>query len=276
MIMQRLYQFYFLFKEYIIFSLLVLISIVLLTQNDNEQVRRIRSLAVGMFGAFQNTISIFPNVFVVQRENELLRRMNVNLADEVNQLREARLENIRLRSMITLKESSHTQLVAGKIIAKNLNLLRNTVTLNVGENDGVGVGMPIITGEGLVGRVIAVSGGYSIGQMMLNIDFRASAKVQRSRVDGIIAWDGKVLLLKNVAKSLEVRSGDAIVTSQYSNAFPPNIKIGVVGTVTEMPGNLFKRVEVTPAVDFVRLEEAFVLNFLPTIEKMKLEEKSQK
>ena len=274
--MQRLYQFYFLFKEYIIFSLLVLISIVLLTQNDNEQVRRIRSLAVGMFGAFQNTISIFPNVFVVQRENELLRRMNVNLADEVNQLREARLENIRLRSMITLKESSHAQLVAGKIIAKNLNLLRNTVTLNVGENDGVGVGMPIITGEGLVGRVIAVSGGYSIGQMMLNIDFRASAKVQRSRVDGIIAWDGKVLLLKNVAKSLEVRSGDAIVTSQYSNAFPPNIKIGVVGTVTEMPGNLFKRVEVIPAVDFIRLEEAFVLNYLPTIEKMKLEEKSQK
>ena len=274
--MQRLYQFYLLFKEYIIFSLLVLISIVLLTQNDNEQVRRIRSLAVGMFGAIQNTISIFPNVFVVQRENELLRRMNVNLADEVNQLREARLENIRLRSMITLKESSQTHLVAGKIIAKNLNLLRNTVTLNVGENDGVGVGMPIITGEGLVGRVIAVSGGYSIGQMMLNIDFRASAKVQRSRVDGIIAWDGKVMLLKNVAKSLDVRSGDAVVTSQYSNAFPPNIKIGVVATVTEMPGNLFKRVEVAPAVDFIRLEEAFVLNYLPTIEKLKLEEKSQK
>ena len=274
--MQRLYQFYFLFKEYIVFSLLVLVSIVLLTQNDNEQVRRIRSLAVGMIGALQNAVSIFPNVFVLQHENELLRRMNVNLADEVNQLREARLENMRLRSMISLKETSHVQLVAGKIVAKNLNLLRNTLTLGIGENDGVGVGMPIITGEGLVGRVIAVSGGYAVGQVMLNVDFRASAKVQRSRVDGIIAWDGKVLVLKNVAKSLDVRPGDAIVTSQYSNAFPPNIKIGVVGTVTEMPGNLFKRVEVVPAVDFVRLEEAFVLNYLPTIEKMRLEEKSQK
>jgi rod shape-determining protein MreC len=274
--MQRLYQFYLLFKEYIVFSLLVLISIVLLTQNDNEQIRRVRSLAVGMIGAFQNTVSIFPNVFVLQRENELLRRMNVNLADEVNQLREARLENMRLRSMIALKETSHTQIVAGKIVAKNLNLLRNTLTLSIGENDGVGVGMPIITGEGLVGRVIAVSGGYAVGQVMLNVDFRASAKVQRSRVDGIVAWDGKVLLLKNVAKSLDVRPGDAIVTSQYSNAYPSNIKIGVVGTVTEMPGNLFKRVEITPAVDFIRLEEVFVMNYLPTIEKMRLEEKSQK
>ena len=274
--MHRLYQFYLLFKEYIIFSLLVLVSIFLLTQNDNEQVRRIRSLAVGMIGAFQNTIAVFPNVFVLQRENELLRRMNVNLADEVNQLREARLENMRLRSMIALRESSHTQLIAGKVVAKNLNLLRNTLTLNIGENEGVGVGMPITTGEGLVGRVIAMSGGYAVGQLMLNVDFRASAKVQRSRVDGIIAWDGRVLLLKNVAKSLDVRTGDAVVTSQYSNAFPANIKIGVVASVTEMPGNLFKRVEVTPAVDFIRLEEAFVLNFQPSVEKMKLEEKSQK
>jgi len=81
--MQRLYQFYFLFKEYIVFSLLVLVSIVLLTQNDNEQVRRIRSLAVGMIGALQNAVSIFPNVFVLQHENELLRRMNVNLVNVV-------------------------------------------------------------------------------------------------------------------------------------------------------------------------------------------------
>jgi rod shape-determining protein MreC len=274
--MQRLYQLYFLFKEYIVFSFLVLVSIALLTQNDNEQVRRIRSLAVGMVGAFQSTISVIPNVFEMQRENEMLRRMNVNLADEVNQLREARLENMRLRSMIALKETSTTKLIAGKIVAKNLNLLRNTLTMNIGENDGVAVGMPIVTGEGLVGRVIAVSGDYAVGQAMLNADFRASAKVQRSRVDGIIAWDGKSVMLKNIAKSLDVRPGDAIVTSEYSNVFPPNIKIGVVGSVTEVPGSLFKRVEVVPAVDFVKLEEAFVVNFTPSFEKIHLEEKSQK
>ena len=274
--MQRLYQFYFLFKEYIVFSFLVLVSVTLLTQNDNEQVRRIRSLAVGMVGALQGTIASVPNIFALQRENEFLRRMNVNLADEVNQLREARLENMRLRSMIALKESSHTSLVAGKVIAKNLNLLRNTITMNIGEQEGVVPGMPIVTGEGLVGRVIAVSGGYAVGEVMLNVDFRASAKVQRSRVDGIVAWDGRTLMLKNIAKSLDVRPGDAVVTSEYSNVFPSNVKIGVVGSVTEVPGSLFKRVEIVPAVDFVKLEEAFVVQFLPNIEKIRLEEKAQK
>ncbi len=274
--MQRFYQFYFLFKEYIIFSALVLISIALLAENDNDQVRRIRSITVGMVGALQNTFAIVPNIFMLQRENELLRKMNVNLADEVNQLRESRLENMRLRSMIALKETTHTSLMAGKIIAKNLNLLRNTITLNIGSNDGVAVGMPLVTGEGLVGRVIAVSGGYAIGEVMLNVDFRASAKDQRSRVDGIIAWDGRSVILKNIAKSLDVRPGDAIVTSQYSNVFPQDVKIGVVGAVTEVPGSLFKRVDVVPSVDFVKLEEAFVVVFLPDPEKIKLEEKSQK
>ncbi len=274
--MQRVFQFYFLFKEYIVFSALVLLSILLLTQNDNEQVRRIRSLAVGMVGAFQNVASSVPNIFVLQRENDLLRRMNVNLADEVNQLREARLENMRLRSMISLKETSQTQLVSGKIVAKNLSLLRNTLTMNIGQNDGVEASMPVVTGEGLVGRVVSVSGSYSIIQVMLNVDFRASAKVQRSRVDGIVAWDGRALMLKNIAKSLDVRPGDAVITSQYSNAFPPGTKIGVIGSVTEIPGSLFKRVEIVPAVDFIKLEEAFILKNIPDLEKMKLEEKSQK
>jgi rod shape-determining protein MreC len=274
--MQRLYQLFLLFKEYFVFSFLVLLSIILLVSNDNTQIRYIRSLTVGTIGAFQSAFSFIPNIVELQSENALLKKMNVDLADEVNRLRESRLENMRLRSMIGLKESSQVNLIAGKVVGKNLNLLRNTLTLDVGENDGVRAGMPIITGEGLVGRVITTSNGYSIVQVLLNVDFRASAKVQRSRVDGIVAWNGKALLLQDVAKSLDVRPGDAVITSEYSNAFPAGIKVGVVSSVTEIPGSLFKRIELTPSVDFVKLEEVFAMDFIPSFEKIKLEEKTQR
>ena len=102
---QRFYQYLFLFKEYVIFVLLITISIILMLLNDNTQLRFIRSLTVGTIGTIQQTFSFIPNLTSLQRENELLRKINVNLADEVNQLREARLENIRLRSMLALKES---------------------------------------------------------------------------------------------------------------------------------------------------------------------------
>jgi len=268
---QRFYQYIFLFKEYVILTALVSVSLVLLVFNDNPQVRQIRSLTVGTLGVIQQTFSFLPNLTALQQENELLRRVNVNLADEVNLLREARLENIRLRSMIALQETSVTRLTGAKVVAKNLNLLRNTLTLNVGNADSVKVGNPIVTGEGLVGRIVAVSGGYSIGQLIVNVDFRASAKVQRSRVDGIVAWDGKTLLLKNVSKTQDVKEGDAIITSEYSNAFPPGIKVGIVSAISEIPNSLFQRIEVIPTVNLTQTEEVFVMDFVPSLERLSIE-----
>lgn len=268
---QRFYQYLFLFKEYVILTALVSVSLVLLVFNDNPQVRQIRSLTVGTLGVIQQTFSFLPNLTALQQENELLRRVNVNLADEVNLLREARLENIRLRSMIALQETSVTRLTGAKVVAKNLNLLRNTLTLNVGSSDSVKVGNPIVTGEGLVGRIVAVSGGYSIGQLIVNVDFRASAKVQRSRVDGIVAWDGKTLLLKNVSKTQDVKEGDAIITSEYSNAFPPGIKVGIVSAISEIPNSLFQRIEVIPTVNLTQTEEVFVMDFVPSLERLSIE-----
>ena len=173
--------------------------------------------------------------------------------------------------MLALKESSSINLTPAKIIGKNLNLLRNTITLNIGENDGIEIGNPIVTGEGLVGRIIGTSGGYSIAQLVLNVDFRCSAKIQRSRVDGIIAWDGKTLLLKEIAKSLDVKEGDAVITSEYSNAFPPGIKIGIVSKITDIPNSLFKKIEVIPTVNFTMTEEVFVMDFVPSLDRLELE-----
>ena len=133
--------------------------------------------------------------------------------------------------------------------------------------------MPVVSDGGLVGIVVSVSEHYAIVNLLLNIDFRASAKIERSRVDGIIAWDGKNLYLKNVAKTLDVKTGDVVITSSYSSTFPPDIRIGLVTDVEAQPGSLFKSIIVTPSVDFVKLEEVFVLRYLPDEERRKLEQR---
>ncbi|TAK58025.1 MAG: rod shape-determining protein MreC, partial [Bacteroidetes bacterium] len=177
--MQRLFNIVRSFREYLLLSILILCSLTLLSQNDNPQIREIRAYTVGFVGVIQNALSIIPNVFELQRENRVLRELNVNLADEVSRLREARLENLRLRAMIGLRESSKYPLLAADVVAKTSHLLRNTITLNVGEENGVKVDMPIISEFGLVGKVTATSSRYSIGQLFYNIDFRASAKIER-------------------------------------------------------------------------------------------------
>ncbi len=272
--MQRFVNIILWFKEYLVFALLLIFSLILLNSNDNVQIKAIRSYTIGMIGSIQNALAIIPNIFEIKRENETLRQLNVNLSDEVNRLREARLENIRLRSMLGLKDKSDFKLLTADIIGKNLHLLNNTITLNVGENNGVRNNMPIISEMGLVGKIIATSKHYSIGQLMLSKDFRASAKIQRNRIDGIIVWNkGSNVELKNIVKTQEVRIGDVVLTSEYSSIFPPNIKIGTVYNVSEQPGSLFKQIEVTPSVDFTMLEQVFIVIAVQDTERVNLEKK---
>jgi rod shape-determining protein MreC len=71
---------------------------------------------------------------------------------------------------------------------------------------------------------------------------------------------------------MDVQPGDVVLTSEYSNTFPPDIRIGVVSSVEEQPGSLFKSVTLTPSVDFVRLEEVFVLDAQPSDDRARLEQ----
>jgi len=273
--MQRLFNILVTFKEYVVVTLLIIISLILLIGNDTPQVRAIRSYTVGFVGAIQDVLSLIPNIVELKQENEVLRRMNVNLSDEVSRLREARLENLRLREMLVMKDRGEFKLLPAEVIGKSLHLLRNTLTMSAGEIDGVKIDMPIISEQGLVGKVIAVSSRYSIGQLVINKDFRSSAKVQRSRVDGIVTWDGgDVLHLKNVAKKQDVLSGDLITTSDYSNVFPRNIKIGTIASVSEPPGSLFKEIDVVPSVDFPSLEEVFIIMAVADTERTALEHRT--
>jgi len=260
-------------KEYIIFSALIVISLILIFQNDNVQIRFVRVIAVNVIGTIQDGFSFIPNIFELERENKTLRETNIDLSKEVSMLKEAKLENLRLIHMVEFKNRTNYQTVTGKIIGKTLIQTRNNITINVGENDSVKIGMPVITDKGLVGKIVATSGNYSIAQILFNKDLKVSAKIQRSRVDGIIAWDGEgKIRMKNVSKSADVKAGDVVITSEYSNSFPAGIPIGYVTTDNTLD-NLFKNIEVECFVNFETVEEVFVLKYLSDDERKELEKK---
>jgi rod shape-determining protein MreC len=241
--------------------------------NDNSQVKQIRAISTIALGVMQEKLSFIPSYFRLQSENDLLRHINIELADEAQRLREAKLENLRLRQLLGLKSQFPYTFTTGHVVNKNLSLLRNTLTLDIGLADGIHEHMPVVGDGGLVGIVTSVTNHYSVVNILLNTDFRASAKIQRSRVDGIVAWDGKTLSLKNIPKTRDVKVGDLIATSEYSSTFPPNIRIGIISDVREQASSLFKYIAITPGVDFVKLEEVFVIVSTPDAERIELEQR---
>lgn len=273
--MRRLVDIVLLFKEYFLLLLYVLISMLLLALGDSPQVRTIRSLTLTTIGLAEDVIGFVPNYFILRSENRILREQNVTLSEELIRLREAKLENLRLHKLLSLKEKSPFTYISANVVGRTMNLLQNTITIDVGESDGVKPNMPIVTDAGLVGRVTSTSSGYAVGQILWNKDFRASAKVERGRVDGILLWEGgEHLTLKNVAKTLDVQVGDMVITSEYSNLFPDGIKIGIVSKTSQASGALFQTIQVTPSVDLARLEQVFVIAHAPDSARIALERKS--
>lgn len=258
-------------KDYLIFSFLLVISLILIFSNDNTQIRFLRAVAVGFIGTIQSGVSAVPNVFEIESENEFLRERNIELSNEVSALKEAKLENIRLTKLFGLKEKDISGVIIAKIVNKSLVQTRNTITLNVGESDSVKINMPVITDDGLIGRIVSTSNNYSIAQILYNRNLRISVKIQRSRIDGILNYDGEGnLIINNVPKSSDVKAGDVVITSQYSNYFPAGIPIGTVVEEGNLD-NLFKKIIVKPLVSFSALEEVFVLKHLPDKERLDLE-----
>jgi rod shape-determining protein MreC len=257
---KRAYDILYEFRSYAVAGACIAVSFLLLATNDSRQIQSIRSLAVGLLANLQDVVSFFPEYFGLKRENDLLRAMNLRLSDEVSRLREARLENIRLRQMLELRQRPTSRFIAANVVGKNLQLLRNTITIDAGERDGVAPQMPVVTEAGLAGKVVSTSPRYAVAQLLLNSDVRVSAKIQRNRVDGIVRWEGgRTLGLYNVAKTLDVQPGDVVITSEYSGIFPAGIRIGIVESTRNLPGSLFQSIAVVPSVDFQRLEQVAVI-----------------
>lgn len=270
--MQRFIAFVVRFKNYIALCVLVVMSFSLMSFGDLAQLGGFRAVIVGSIGWMQSLFAWIPNPVALKSENTALRELNLQLSLESSRSRQAMVENTTLRKMLELQPMVEYRLIAADVVGKTTTQMRNYATINKGMADGVKEGMSCVTDAGLVGLIIGASDHYAVVQLLLNRDTRVAAKIQRSRVDGIIGWDGEqTLSLKNVPRSFDVQAGDLVLTSSYSAKYPPNVIIGRVSQVTDENNTLFRKVVVEPAVNFATVEQVFVVEFLPDSERVALE-----
>jgi rod shape-determining protein MreC len=163
-------------------------------------------------------------------------------------------------------------------VGKELNRVTNSLTVNVGLEQGIKKGMPMVSSEGLVGKVILTAEGYSQVMPFFNTLFRASAKLQQSNAYGIVSWDGKSiqeLQLNYIPQTVPVDTGEIVVTSGYSNQFPPDIPIGKVIRTKPKPGKETQIVFIKPFVNLFKLAEGFIVKFEPDTTVQNLNEQYQ-
>ena len=201
----------------------------------------------------------------LRQENKELRAALDRLRGRVNSMREADLASRRLRRLLNFSADRNLPLLGAEVVSWDPEAWFKTIIIDRGSSDGVRTGMPVASDSGVVGRVVGVSPAYA--KVLLMIDYNSSidAFVQRSRVRGILAGRSeKKCVLKYVLKNDDLIRGDVMVTSGLGGVFPKGLPLGTVSRVRTTGHDVFLEVEVTPAVDFNRLEEVLVILTQPT------------
>ena len=175
-------------------------------------------------------------------------------------------ENVRLRKLLAFKrQRREDEMVSAHVIGREVSPFARVVRIriDVGEEDGVKEGSPVVSGEGLVGRVQRIAGRYA--DVMLSVDARSSVSVTvlGKGVTGTVHGAGlensylaRLLFLRR-AKPLE--KNDTLVTSGHDRVFPPGIEVGYIHSLDERQRGVHYELQVAPAVNFSTLEEVSVI-----------------
>ena len=229
-----------------------------LSQNTTMDTPRIWILA--LLGIVGEKVVQVESWFTLAEENRTLKNINAELTLQNAQLQEAYFENKRLRDLLAFEQDLPYSFVPVRVIGMSNRNFVSSVIINAGSNQGLQKDMPLFSAQGLVGKLYSVGKNQSLGQLLIDQNFRVSARIQRSRITGILKWNNDRLSLEHVPKRSDVVKGDAVMTSGLTNMFPKGLAIGTVYEVSEKIDGLFMHILVNPSVNFAKIEELFVVD----------------
>ncbi|MFH0734469.1 MAG: rod shape-determining protein MreC [bacterium] len=230
-----------------------------LSLNDNEAMNSIRRYSFGSFSIFNSFFTEFVHLFYNEDNILALKHKNAELMLENNLLRDYALQNLELKSLLKMQDTINTKIISAKVVSKLVSAVQGNLIINLGLNDGISKGMPVINDKGLVGIIQQTSDNYSLVRHIKNAHLKIAVKDQRSGIDGILHWDGNSLIISNIQGIDDVLIGDRIITSDFSSIFPPNIPIGIVKEKERNLTGFISLVIIEPFVNIEWLSHVYVL-----------------
>jgi len=220
---------------------------------------------------FQDLYDYLSGLAGAKSERDRLRAENARLRQQIVQFQSAAVENRTLKTALSFVSGPHFpsdyKPVDTSIISKPPSQFDQQVVIGAGSADGIGRDDPVVSAQGLVGKVTKVAGHEAQVTLLTDENNAVSAIDLHTRAEGIVRHGhgpGSTLFLDQVPRSEHVAPGDRIVTSGWKNGalssiYPRGIAIGYVSSANFSSNNLFAQVQVTPYVDFSSLDSVIVL-----------------
>ena len=199
----------------------------------------------------------------LRAEVERLEQENEELLAENARLRELESEVESLRASLNFQVSRpELSYVTADVISRDPQSREKFLIINRGADDGVQVGMPVVSPNALVGQVVDVEPGRSRVLLVIDSAFQIGGKLQNAQAEGIVygRWqEGGRVVMRHIPYDVEVKDDDIIVTSGKTLSVPAGLVIGrVMGIDRDQAENEIE-IEVLPLVDFDGLQSVTVI-----------------
>jgi len=253
-------------KDYILTAFLILLSVTVAVSRNQGGIHSLRQLSAVTVSVLQTPLANIRVYRQALKTNTYLQRQNILLQDELSKLRAIEQENIQLRQLLGLRDSSQFNLTSTLIIGKELTGVNKSLTINSGLDQSIREGMPLVTSDGLLGKVVLSTNSYSQVLPYNNSLFRVSALIQENQAAGIVSWNAESvseLVLDFIPQTIPVEEGYTVVTSGFSNEFPAGIPIGSVIRTELEEGKETQRIFIKPFASLDQASQGFVINFYP-------------
>jgi rod shape-determining protein MreC len=232
-----------------------------------------------------NLIRQIINFRSTAAENEQLKQRLAQTELELRNAHQSVEENERLKSLLGFKDQNQFQQVAARVIARDSSVWFNTVMIDRGTSSGVQLNMPVVTGGGIVGRIIAVSPWTA--QVMMITDEKAAAGAIVGQIGGSGALgsvrglgESGLIEMRYVSGLQKVDVGNYILTTGQDGIYPPGLNVGEVVQVKPGTATQAHQIFIRPGANLDRLEEVLVLLYhapqrpvpdqtLPNVDKVK-------
>ena len=199
---------------------------------------------------------------VSRSQLQAISEQNDELRARVIELEERHLTYDRLNELMSVVPTAtpNDAVLAASVIGLPRSSYEQVIVLNRGTRSGVGLHMPVVTHQGLLGRTIEVGPNYSKVRLITDQSSGVAALVQRGRYAGTVEGSlGGDLRLNFVPIDAEIEAGDVVLTSGIGGIFPKGLVVGEVVRVDETHNTLFQLITLRSMVNMNSLEEVLIL-----------------
>lgn len=211
--------------------------------------------------SFKEFFAAPQNVATVRERNIQLENQVAELQKEIIELQESLSETQILYALLDFARTNpQHEYIAATVIGREISPYLQYVIIDKGSNDGLLYGMPVVTQQGLVGRVDAVIANAARVQLITDAESTVNVRLQNAKVEaqikGSITGD---ISLEMLDQDVSIDTGDVVLTSGLGGNYPPNIFVGQVTSIKQDRNSLFRTGSVQAIVDFASINAVLVI-----------------